>query len=206
MLKSFGYSYIDSINIDTTPLQLDQNSIEDVANAIKNCYLCDFSKSRKAPLTGSGSSSAKVMIVDHTVSLTQDSSGNYFAGKSGEMLQAMVENVLHLDTKNDIFFTHAIKCKPSPHAKGFEVEWNSCKSYLFKQIDLLKPKIVIALGKEAYAKLSGDKEENFQNIRGSIIKLNSYTLVAIHHPSYLLKNPQEKRVAFGDLQRIEALL
>lgn len=203
-LKSIGFEYSDLLTINHPTPDTDIKNIDELKKSISNCYLCDFSKSRKQSMSGYGYINADVMFIDYFVSVTEDDSNRYYSGRSGEMLKAMIENVLNLKVE-DVYITHAIKCKPLHQAKSLESQWNSCKNYLFKQIEFIKPKIIIPLGKDAYAKLTS-QEDNFQNIRGHVIEYATYKVVPIYHPNHLLRNPDDKVVTFNDLKKIKSLL
>ena len=153
---------------------------------------------------GYGKQNADLMIIDFSVSLSDDNANSYYNGRSGEILQKMIENVLDLDIK-DIYLTHAVKCKPLNSNIPSESEYDTCKDYLFTQIEFIKPKVIITLGKEAYAKVTSENE-NFSSVRGHVIDFKNYKLVPIFHPTYLIRNPDEKKIAFNDLKTIKSLL
>jgi len=155
-------------------------------------------------MSGFGAADAKVMIIDFCVSLNEDSTGNYYTGRSGESLKKMIENVLKLRVE-DVYFTHAVKCKPLNSSTPSSSEWNSCKSYLFSQIEFIKPDVVITLGQDAYAKVTGEYD-NFESVRGHVIDFKKYKLIPIYHPQYLLRNPQMKKTTLNDLKTIKSCL
>ena len=177
----------------------------DVLNGmISQCHLCDLSKSRSQSMSGFGSYSADIMFIDAYVSIAEDESNNFFAGRSGVSLGNMIQKVLKLRLE-DIFLTHAIKCKPLGSNTPSPSEFSSCKPYLFKQIELIKPKIIVTLGEDAYRLLSGDSQA-FEQVRGQNIAFGTAALVPIYHPQFLLRNPSLKRVTLTDLQKIKSLL
>lgn len=205
-IKALGFDYIDSFSINTstptsydTPLDLTQ-----LTHNISTCHLCDLNKSRKQSMAGIGNTKAKVMFIDFSVSATEDSTNSYFCGRSGDTLQKMIENVLKLRLQ-DVYFTHAIKCKPLNGNIPSESEWDSCKHYLFSQIDFINPKIIVTLGEEAYAHLTGEKD-NFNNVRGHVINFKNHKLIPMMHPQYLLRNPDSKKTAMSDLITIKSFL
>ncbi len=155
-------------------------------------------------MSGFGSYNADVMFIDAYVSIAEDESNNFFAGRSGVSLGNMIQKVLGLRLE-DIFLTHAIKCKPLGSNTPSSSEFNSCKPYLFKQMELIKPKIIVTLGEDAYRLLSGD-EQAFEQVRGQSISFGNAVLVPIYHPQFLLRNPSLKRVTLNDLQKIKSLL
>jgi len=204
-LKAIGFEYIDHFSINEKNNYTKPNSLSEIADNIKNCHLCDLSKSRRQSMSGFGNANANLVIIDYLVSQTQDDANDYYVGRSGETLKNMIEKVLKLSVQ-EVYLTHAIKCKPLQSNKPSPSEWNSCKSYLFSQLEFIHPKVIVTLGKEAYAHLTNDKEKNFENVRGHVIDYQNYKLVPIYHPQYLLRNPELKKITLNDLHTIKRCL
>jgi uracil-DNA glycosylase family 4 len=198
-----GFEYIDHFSINEKNNFLKPNSLDELSSNISSCHLCDLSKSRRQSMGGFGNQNADLMIIDFSISQTQDSTNSYYAGRSGETLKNMIENVINLDV-NDVFLTHCIKCKPLNSNKPSPSEWDSCKSYLFAQIEFIKPKVVVTLGNDAYKHLTQD--DNFENVRGHMINFKEYKLVPIYHPGFLLRNPDLKKITLNDLKTIKSCL
>lgn len=203
-LKALGFEYSDSFSINQKSSNEKPHNIDELAKNISTCHLCDLSKSRTQSMSGYGNPNADIMIIDYTVSLGEDSTNSYYCGRSGEILTNMIENVLGLKTK-DLYFTHVVKCKPLNSNMPSNSEWDSCKDYLFSQIEFVKPKVVITLGKDAYAKVTSE-EDNFQSVRGHVIDFKNYKLIPIFHPNHLLRNPDDKKIAFNDLKTIKGCI
>jgi DNA polymerase len=203
-LKAIGFEYIDHFNINEKSSYETANSLDELAVNISSCHLCDLSKSRSQSMSGFGNKNADVMIVDFSVSQTQDSSNSYYEGRSGETLKNMVERVLLLNI-DDVYITHCVKCKPLNANIPSPSEYDSCKSYLYSQIEFIKPKVIIALGENAYAHLSGNND-NFENVRGHLIDFKGSKLIPIYHPQFLLRNPESKKITLNDLNTIKSCL
>ena len=203
-LKAIGFEYIDHFNINEKSSYETANSLDELAVNISSCHLCDLSKSRSQSMSGFGNKNADVMIVDFSVSQTQDSSNSYYEGRSGETLKNMVERVLLLNI-DDVYITHCVKCKPLNANIPSPSEYDSCKSYLYSQIEFIKPKVIIALGENAYAHLSGN-DDNFENVRGHLIDFKGSKLIPIYHPQFLLRNPESKKITLNDLNTIKSCL
>ncbi len=203
-LKALGFEYSDSFSINRVSPNEKPSNLNELTKNISTCHLCDLSKSRKQSMGGYGNPNADLMIIDYSVSYGEDNTNSYYSGRSGEMLKDMIENVLKLKIE-DVYFTHAVKCKPLNSNMPSDSEWDSCKSYLFSQIEFIKPKVVVTLGKDAYAKVTSE-EENFASVRGHVVDFKDYKLIPIYHPNHLLRNPDDKKIAFNDLKTIKSCL
>lgn len=203
-LKSIGFDYIDPFYVNEKNTHETPKTLNELAQNISTCHLCDLSKSRKQSMSGYGNPNADLMIVDFSVSMNEDNNNSYYVGRSGESLTNMIEKVIGLKTQN-VYFTHAVKCKPLNSNIPSDSEWDSCKSYLFSQIEFVKPKIIVTLGEEAYFKLTNE-DEDFQSVRGHVIDFKKYKLIPIYHPQFLLRNPELKKIALNDLKTIKSCL
>ena len=145
-----------------------------------------------------------MVLIDYTVSLSDDSSNSYFSGRSGDILKNMITNVLDFKI-DEIYYTHIVKCKPLNSQAPSNSELDSCIGYLHTQIEFVKPKVIVTLGEDAY-KYFTSENENFKTVRGHVIDLKNYKLIPIMHPTHLLRNPNDKKIAFGDLKTIKSCL
>ena len=203
-LKALGFEYIDPFNVNKKTLHEKPNNMDELLGDIQNCHLCDLSKSRTQSMGGYGDKNAQVMIIDFSVSQTQDSSNSYYSGRSGEILKNMIQNVLKLNIE-DVYYTHVVKCKPLNSNTPSSSEFNSCKNHLLTQIEFVKPKVIVTLGSEAYTHVTSD-EESFENIRGHVIDFKEYKLIPIYHPGHLLRNPELKKITLNDLKTIKSCI
>lgn len=204
-LKSLGYHYVDPItpNLQSGNRDLPEN-IGNLSQTISQCYLCDLNKSRRQSMSGFGNPHARLMFVDAYVSAAEDESNGYYVGRSGTMLRDMIERVL-LTSIDEVYITHAVKCKPFGFQAPSQSEYNSCAPYLNKQIDLLKPRIIVTLGPDAYQILSGDSGD-FERVRGEVIPFGDALLIPMYHPLFLVRNPSLKKEAMRDLNTIKGQL
>jgi DNA polymerase len=203
-LKAMGFTYIDPFTLNKESLHVRPQNIQELHKEIASCHLCDLSKSRTQAMQGYGNTNADIMIIDFNVSQIQDSTNNYFSGRSGEILQKMVENVLQIPIEQT-YYTHMIKCKTLHNNTSSKSEYDSCKNYLYQQIDFIQPKVIILLGEQSYNSFMGE-ENPFENVRGHIINFKNHKLVPIYHPQYLLRNPELKKIALNDLKVIKSCL
>ena len=195
-IKPFSYEYRDAIEL---PDDLDQ-----LNRQAQNCHLCLLSKQRQRVVCGEGNPYAKLMFIGEYPTALEDKEGKIFLGRSGEMLTAMIEKVLQTSREN-IYLTNLLKCHPLSTQTLHESVMHTCKAYLFKEIEIVQPKVIITLGEMPYHYLTNDTTP-LKEIRGNIIKLQNYTLIPTYHPNFLLKNPSYKKEVFIDLQRISTLI
>ena len=171
---------------------------------ILDCHLCSLSKTRNRAVPGDGNPNAKIMFVGEGPGMSEDSEGKPFVGRAGELLTKMIENVLFISRK-DVYISNIVKCRPPNNRTPTESEAHTCRPYLQKEIELIKPRVIVALGSTAYRYLTNDSTP-ISKIRGSIIEMDGYNLIPTFHPSYLLRNPSAKKEAMHDLLKIKELL
>ena len=204
-LKQLGYRYtsLSMYKEEETQFTL-PNTFESLKKQALACHLCDLSKSRQKVVFGEGNTNAKLMIVGDIPSASDDNAGKIFTGRSGELLNKMLENVLSLK-REDVYITNILKCRALDTQSPSPAYTHTCHPYLLKEIELVKPSIIIAFGELAYSYLGND-DSNIQTVRGTVHTLDSYTLIPTYHPNYLLRNPSAKKEVFEDLLKVKELL
>ncbi len=205
LLKQMGYRYTDiqPSDLEPDPAQL-PDDLESLRKMVEQCHLCDLSKSRHKVVFGEGDPHARLMFVGEGPGATEDSTGRPFVGRAGELLTRMIENVLHL-RREQVYIANIVKCRPPGNRVPTPTEAFTCRPYLLKQIELIRPRIIMTLGATAYRYLTND-ETPISRVRGHIIRTENYFLVPTFHPSYLLRNPSAKKQAWEDLLKVKELL
>ncbi len=204
-LKQLGYQYTDITPFKEDDLDLSlPGTLVSLQKQANQCHLCELSKTRQKVVFGEGNPHADIMFVGEAPGAAEDSTGKPFVGRSGELLTKMIENVLYL-SRNDVYIANIVKCRPPGNREPTPSEAYTCKPYLLKQIELIKPKIIVTLGSTAYFYLTGD-ETPIGKARGSVFNKEHYIVVPTYHPSYLLRNPSAKKEAFQDLLKIKSLM
>ncbi len=204
-LKQLGYRYTS-----VTPYQEEEpdftlpNTLDALHKQAQECHLCTLSKSRERVVFGEGNINATLMFVGDMPSNSDDSTGKVFTGRSGDMLTKMIENVLGL-SRSDVYISNILKCRALDSQTPSPTHAHTCHPYLLKQIELIQPKIIVALGEMAYHYLTGDDSELSQ-VRGTLHKQDNYTIIPSYHPNYLLRNPSAKKDALEDLKKVKALI
>ena len=204
--KHFGYRYFDDIK-PTHNISDDKRytSLEELRKEVFSCHLCELVKTKKNYVFGEGNESADLMFVGEAPGAYEDEMGRPFVGRAGELLTKIINNVLELD-RSDVYIANIVKCRPPNNATPTEEIADSCKGYLFKQIEFIKPKIIVALGATAYKYLTNDLDAKITKIRGNLIDWGGIKLMPTYHPSYLLRNPSAKKEVFIDIKNVKALL
>lgn len=203
-LKSIGYDYHELIKLSNHEVSSNSlpNDIQSLKDVVENCYLCELSKSRKNVLFGEGNINASLMIICDEPTSTEDELKSFFVGKSGETLAKMIENVLELK-KEDVYITNLVKCKSIDGMK--HSHFNSCSTYLYKQIELINPKLIVTFGEKAYQYLCKDNS-SLNQIRGQVMSFKEFNVLPTFGINYLLRNPSLKKDAYHDMLKIKAIL
>jgi len=204
-LKQLGFRYTSVI-----PYKEDEpdftlpNSLASLKKQAQECHLCTLSKTRDKVIFGEGNPHADIMFIGDSPSSSDESMGNIFTGRSGEMLTKMIENVLKVQRK-DIYLSNILKCH-SPEGQSISPKHaHTCHSYLLKEIDLVQPKVILTLGESAYYYLTGD-DAPLGSIRGLVQQKEHYMVIPTYHPNYLLRNPSAKKDVLEDLLKLKGLL
>ena len=206
--RFLGYEYFEDIknspfeksNMDDMP-----SSLQELQSYIGDCSLCNLSKSRKNIVFGEGNLDASIMFIGEAPAELEDNSGRVFVGKAGELLDKIIENVLMLK-REDVYISNIVKCRPPTNRTPTDEECNSCKPFLLKQIEIVKPKIIVALGSTSYSYLTGEMDVNISRIRGEMTVFGDSMIMPTFHPSFLLRNPSLKREVMSDMLKIKAIL
>ena len=202
-LKSFGYKYHEDFDISSFDVKNQNlpNSLIELSKFSSNCYLCELSKSRKRVLFDFGNPKSKIMFIQDEPSSSEDELNTFYVGNSGEILSKMIENVLNIK-KEEVYITSLVKCKSFNGASNSN--FDSCNDYLLKQIELVNPSLIVALGEKTYSYLL--KNSNFLQNKGKFLKFNDIAFIAIYSPSFLLRNPSLKKETYFDMLNIKRFL
>tara|TARA_Y100000591_G_scaffold73796_1_gene61392 strand:+ start:177 stop:848 length:672 start_codon:yes stop_codon:yes gene_type:complete len=169
---------------------------------INNCEKCKSSDSKKDFFLGSGDANAKLLIVDEAPALEVDRGGVPFLGKAGKLLDKILL-ALGLSRTKDIFIVNILKCNLPKNRDPLPSEIEKYIPYLNRQIKIIKPKLILALGKVAGKSLIG-KDIPLQEMRNTIYDYNSIPLRITYHPETLLKNQSLKKIAWDDFKRVKS--
>ncbi len=170
---------------------------------IKDCTKCALGTTRTNFVFGEGNDNADLMLIGEAPGRDEDLKGIPFVGRAGQLLTLML-NAIGLK-REEVFIANVLKCRPPNNRDPQPEEIEQCEPYLLKQIDLISPKIIVALGRFASASLLKTKSA-LGNLRGEIHSYNNLPLIVTYHPAALLRNPTLKRQAWEDLKTIQSYI
>lgn len=173
---------------------LDWQPLREAAQA---CRQCRLGETRRQAVFGVGPPNAPWMFVGEGPGADEDAHGEPFVGQAGKLLDAMLAS-LQLSRERDVYITNVVKCRPPGNRVPQADEAAACAGYLDRQIDLLRPKLMVALGKTAALRLTGE-EGSLAGQRGRRFTYRGVPLVVTYHPAYLLRNLPDKAKAWEDL-------
>lgn len=169
-----------------------------LVGAITNCAKCDLCHSRQNVVIERGSRTAAWMFIGEGPGEAEDIQGKPFVGASGQLLQKMIA-AMQLDPVHDVYICNVVKCRPPANRNPEVAEIELCKNYLFSQIELVKPKIIVTLGRFAYQTLLNTTTP-LGRLRQKQHYYQTIPVVVTYHPAYLLRNPSAKKDAWADLK------
>lgn len=169
----------------------------DLSRDAATCKACTLCEQRQQVVLGVGPSTSAWMFIGEAPGADEDQSGEPFVGPSGQLLDAMLQ-AAGLLRGRDVFITNVVKCRPPGNRTPTAEEVTACAPYLDRQIDLIAPKIIVALGKAAIHRLTG-LDTVMADLRGQIYEYRGIPVVATYHPSYLLHKLAEKLKSWEDL-------
>lgn len=164
---------------------------------VSDCRRCRLGESRKQAVFGVGAESAPWLFIGEGPGAEEDAQGEPFVGQAGTLLDAMLA-AIKLTRGKDAYITNVVKCRPPGNRVPQADEAAACAGYLDRQIDLLRPKLIVALGKTAALRLTGE-EGSLAGQRGRRFTYRGVPLVVTYHPAYLLRNLPDKARAWEDL-------
>ena len=184
--------------------QSSKTTLEEIASKIARCTRCSLARTRNNVVPGMGVENPDVLVIGEGPGYDEDKQGLPFVGKAGILLDKMLA-AIGLDRKTNCYIANIVKCRPPQNRDPFPQEQNACFSFLEAQINILKPKMILCMGKISSNKML-NQESPIGTLRGQIFEYNNIPLMITYHPSALLRNEQLKRPAWDDLKMFKAKL
>jgi uracil-DNA glycosylase len=174
---------------------LDWDALQREVTACQACGLC---KQRKQAVLGVGAKPAPWLLVGEGPGSEEDEVGEPFVGQAGRLLDAMLK-AIGLERGREVYIANVVKCRPPGNRTPTLDEAAACAPFLDRQIDLVQPRLIVALGKTAVMRLT-NSDASMASMRGKTLSYRDIPVVATYHPAYLLRNLPEKLKAWEDLQ------
>jgi DNA polymerase len=176
------------------------DEFEQIREKILTCTNCDLCKTRHNPVFGEGNRNAPVMVIGEGPGYYEDMEGRPFVGRSGQLLDKIFA-ACGFTRDKQIFIGNIVKCRPPENRTPTSAEMAICIPYLYRQIELIDPKIIILLGSTALKGLI-DSNAKITQMRGQWIEWRGRWVMPTYHPSALLRNPGLKRDAWEDFKKV----
>lgn len=164
---------------------------------IGDCTRCALHKGRNKLVFADGSPDARLMFVGEGPGADEDAQGLPFVGRAGQLLNNMI-TAMGLK-REEVYIANVVKCRPPGNRTPEPEEANTCSPFLFRQIDVVKPEVIVALGATAATYLLGQRQP-LAGLRGRVHSFRGSKLIVTYHPAFLLRDPRQKKEAWADLQ------
>jgi uracil-DNA glycosylase len=168
-----------------------------IQEEIGDCTRCALHKGRNKLVFGDGDPEARLMFVGEGPGADEDAQGLPFVGRAGQLLNNMI-SAMGLK-REQVYIANIVKCRPPQNRTPEPDEANTCSPFLFQQIDVIRPEVIVALGATAATYLLGQRQP-LAGLRGRVHSWRGSKLIVTYHPAFLLRDPRQKKEAWADLQ------
>ena len=181
-----------------------QETLESVRKDLGDCRRCKLHQlGRRQIVFGVGNPRAELMFIGEAPGHDEDVQGIPFVGRAGQLLTKIIEAIGL--TRDDIYIANVIKCRPPENRNPESDEVASCEPFLFRQVKVIRPRVIVALGTFAAQTLLRTNDP-ISRLRGKLFSYGDARLIPTFHPAYLLRSPERKRDVWEDMKKVRALL
>jgi DNA polymerase len=184
---------------DPSPLA-SANTLEELRAEIGDCQRCKLCAGRTHIVFGVGNPKARLMFVGEGPGRDEDIQGEPFVGRAGQLLNDIITKGMGLK-RSDVYIANVVKCRPPDNRNPEPDEVAACEPFLKRQIDLIRPEIIVGLGKFAVQCLLQSKAP-ITKVRGNWHRYHGIKLMPTFHPAYLLRNPADKKLVWEDIKKV----
>jgi DNA polymerase len=209
LLREFGFTHLDvrARAADAmTPATDDpdqQALLAEMAKVATACDKCKLAKTRTNVVYGVGSPNADLMFIGEAPGRDEDLKGEPFVGRAGQLLTDIIK-AMKL-TRDDVYIANVIKCRPPDNRNPEPDELEQCRPFIRRQIEIIKPKVIVTLGKFALQSLM-ERSYGITGARGQWLEYDGVKVMPTYHPAYLLRNPSAKKDVWADMKKVMAEL
>jgi len=172
-------------------------ALQAIRDDLGDCTRCALHKGRNTIVFADGSPAARLMFVGEGPGADEDAQGLPFVGRAGQLLNNMIA-AMGLK-REECYIANIVKCRPPGNRTPEPAEANTCSPFLFRQIDVVRPQVLVALGATAATYLLGARQP-LAGLRGRVHAFRGMSLIVTYHPAFLLRDPRQKKEAWADLQ------
>ncbi len=176
-------------------------TLDDIMRAVQNCQKCPLCETRTNIVFGAGNENANLVFVGEAPGADEDKQGKPFIGKAGQKLTQII-NAIRL-SRDEVYIANVLKCRPPNNRNPLPNEIEACEPYLIAQLEIIKPKVICALGTFAAQTLLKTNQP-ISKLRGRFHTYQGIRLMPTYHPAFLLRNPKSKRYVWEDVQKVRA--
>ena len=176
------------------------NEWESLRQECLSCRACGLAETRTNVVFGVGTPEAEVLFIGEGPGANEDAQGEPFVGRAGKLLDDMLA-MIGLD-RSRIYITNSVKCRPPQNRDPLNTEKEACRGYLRRQVELMRPKIIVCLGRISAAEIIKEDFKITQE-HGQFFERGGIQMMALYHPAALLRDPRKKPETFEDLKRLQ---
>jgi len=219
LLRDLGYTHLDlagAKRVATSPAIATATATDTFAEGTSteaewaalraethNCDACRLAGTRTNVVFGVGSTTADLMFIGEAPGRDEDEQGEPFVGRAGQLLTDIIK-AMKL-TRDDVYIANVIKCRPPENRNPEPDEIEQCRPFIQRQVALVQPKVIVALGRVGLQALTG-KSYAISSVRGQWLDFEGIRLMPTYHPAYLLRTPSAKKDVWNDMKKVMAEL
>lgn len=206
-LRELGYTHLDlsrrPADQPATGPTDQPSTLPELRDFIGDCTRCRLAGTRTNLVFGVGNPDADLMFIGEAPGRDEDLQGEPFVGRAGQLLTDIIKAMKM--SRDDVYIANVIKCRPPENRNPEPDELESCRPFIRRQVELIRPKVIVTLGRFALQSLT-EKSYSISAVRGQWLEYNGTRVMPTYHPAYLLRNPAAKREVWADMKNVMTAL
>jgi uracil-DNA glycosylase family 4 len=203
LLKEFGFTHLD-IGSAAAPVPAPaSDELAELAQLAATCTKCGLAGTRTQVVFGTGNPNADLMFIGEAPGRDEDLKGEPFVGRAGQLLTDIIK-AMKL-SRDDVYIANVVKCRPPDNRNPEPDELDACRPFIRQQVELIKPRVIVTLGKVALQSLTG-RAHAVSAARGQWTEYQGIRVMPTYHPAYLLRTPSAKKDVWNDMKKVMAEL
>lgn len=207
LLRDLGFTHLDIRKPTASPRVVEDSEAKTLLGELQAiavvCEKCKLSRTRTQVVYGVGNPNADLMFIGEAPGRDEDLQGEPFVGRAGQLLTDIIK-AMKL-TRDDVYIANVVKCRPPENRNPEPDELDACRPYIQRQVEIIQPKVIVALGRFALQSLTG-KAYGITSVRGQWLEYNGVKVMPTYHPAYLLRNQAAKKDVWSDMKKVIAEL